>query len=121
MTCRVVLCDDARDYVKLLKLLIDMESDMEVIGAAYDGEEAIKMCTELQPDLLVLDVSMPVMDGLTALPRIREVSPATNIVMLSGFSSDVVKQQALDLGARAFIEKGVSPLVLPGQLREQFP
>lgn len=119
MSCRVVLCDDARDFVKLLKVLIDMEPEMEVVGEAHDGEQAISVCTELQPDLLVLDVSMPVMDGLTALPRIREVSPATNVVMLSGFSSEEMKRQALDLGACRFIEKGVSPVDLPGQLRAQ--
>lgn len=75
--------------------------------------------TDLQPDLLVLDVSMPVMDGLTALPRVREVSPSTNVVMLSGFGSDAMKQQALEMGACRFIEKGFSPVELPGQLRAQ--
>lgn len=93
MTCRVVLCDD--------------------------GAEAISVCTDLQPDLLLLDVSMPVMDGLTALPRIREVSPSTNVVMLSGFSSESMKRQALELGACRFIEKGVPPVELTGQLRAQ--
>ncbi|MCW2923284.1 MAG: response regulator receiver protein [Thermoleophilia bacterium] len=119
MTCRLVLCDDARDFVRLLKLLIDMESDMEVVGVAHDGAEAISVCTELQPDLLVLDVSMPVMDGLTALPRIREVSPGTSVVMLSGFSSAAMKRQALELGASQFIEKGIPPSELTGQLRAQ--
>ena len=118
MTYRIVLCDDARDFVRLLKVLIDMEAGMEVVGEAHDGEEAIRVCAELQPDLLVLDVSMPVMDGMTALPRVREVSPSTSVVMLSGFSSEAMKRQALGLGACRFIEKGISPMDLPEQLRE---
>ena len=116
--CRVVLCDDAADFLELVKLLLNMEPDMTVVGEAYNGEEAIAVCAETQPDLLVLDVSMPVMDGLTALPEIRRVSPNTNVVMLSGFGSTEMKRRALELGAVQFIEKGVTPSALPKQLKE---
>lgn len=115
--CRVVVCDDARDFLELLKLLIDMEPDMEVVGEGRNGAEAISMCGKLKPDVLVLDLSMPVMDGLTALPKIRQVSPDTNVVILSGFSSEAMKRKALELGAAAFIEKGISPQDLPRELK----
>lgn len=116
--CRIVLCDDAVDFMRLMKILFDVDHGVEVIGMAENGREAIDLCAQLQPDVLLLDVSMPVMDGMTALPRVREASPGTNVVMLSGFSSAAVKRQALELGAVAYIEKGVAPLTLPAQVRQ---
>jgi YesN/AraC family two-component response regulator len=86
--CRVVLCDDSHDFVRLLTLLLAIEPGMRVVGQAHNGEQAISVCAELEPDVLVLDVSMPVMDGLTALPQVRRVSPSTNVVMLSGLGTD---------------------------------
>jgi DNA-binding NarL/FixJ family response regulator len=118
--CRLVLCDDAADFVALVRLVLSGEEDIEIVGEAYNGAQAITMCAELQPELLVLDVSMPVMDGLTALPKILDASPETRVVMLSGFASDEVKQQAQELGAVRFIEKGVSPQELLSQLRSEF-
>lgn len=114
---RLVLCDDAADFVRLLRLLLELEHDIEVVGEAFDGEQAIDVCARTQPDLLVLDVSMPNMDGLTALPTIRRVSPDTKVVMLSGFGSGRTQQRALDLGAVEFIEKGIAPDALAGRLR----
>lgn len=114
---RIVLCDDAEDFVKLLRLLLDVEPDIQVVGEAFDGEQAISACANLQPDILILDVSMPVMDGLTALPTIQQVSPDTRVVMLSGFGSAQMKRKAMDLGAVEFIEKGISPTELPMRIR----
>ncbi|MBC7645044.1 MAG: response regulator transcription factor [Thermoleophilia bacterium] len=113
----MVLCDDARDFLLLLKLLIGTDTTMEVVGEASNGAEAIVMCTELQPDVLVLDISMPVMDGMTALPEICRLSPNTNVIMLSGFSSPDLKTQAMHLGAKSFIEKGAKPTQLTAILK----
>lgn len=115
--CRVVLCDDAVDFMRLVKLLFDVEDGVEVVGLAQNGLEAVELCRELQPDVLLLDVSMPVMDGLTALPKVLEASPETSVVMLSGLSSPDVHRRALELGAAAFVEKGTSALTLPQQVR----
>jgi DNA-binding NarL/FixJ family response regulator len=114
---RVMLCDDAADFVRLLQLLLELEPDFEVVGSAHDGATAIELVAELTPDLLVLDVSMPIMDGLSALPQLRTASPATRIVMLSGFSSDDLRRRALELGAVGCLEKGESALDLPIRLR----
>jgi DNA-binding NarL/FixJ family response regulator len=116
--CRVVLCDDAPDFLHLTRLLFERESHLRIVGEATDGEEAIDTCRELQPDVLLLDVSMPVMDGLTALPKVREVSPDTRVLMLSAFGTPAMKQQALENGAVGFIEKGENPLALPKQVSE---
>ncbi len=116
--CRVVLCDDSQDFVRLLALLLALEPGMQVVGQAHDGQQAISVCAELQPDVLVLDVSMPVMDGLTALPQVLMHSPDTSVVMLSGLGSDDVKRQAMQLGATVYLEKGVATSNLAQQLRQ---
>jgi DNA-binding NarL/FixJ family response regulator len=115
-TCRVVLCDDAPDFIQLAKLLFERDERLEVVGEASDGEAAITACRELQPDVLLLDVSMPVLDGLSALPRVLEASPHTNVIMLSAFGTQSMKRAALEGGAVGFIEKGEDPLALPAQV-----
>lgn len=115
---RVVLCDDQHDFVRLLEIMLSIEQDIEIVGTADDGHSAIERCAELRPDVLLLDVSMPGMDGITALPAVLESSPGTCVLMLSGFSAPDVKQRALDAGATAFIEKGSPPHLLPQLIRE---
>lgn len=114
--CTVVLCDDAIDYLELVSMVLSTEPHLEIVGRAHNGFEGIALCEQLRPDLLVLDVSMPEMDGLTALPKVLLASPKTRVVLLSGFSSDNVKRRAMELGATAFLEKGISPLDLPKEL-----
>lgn len=114
--CRVVLCDDAEDFVRIVGLLLTSEK-LDVVGVASNGREAVEVCGRLRPDVLVLDVSMPIMDGLTALPLVLEASPDTRVIMLTGFGTRVVQQRAMELGAVDFIEKGVAPLELPAQIR----
>lgn len=115
---RVVVCDDQPDFVRLLSMLLSLEADLDVVGTAGDGIEAIDACTDLRPDLLLLDVSMPNMDGLAALPHVRVKCPATHVVMLSGFSSPQVRERALEAGASEFIEKGTAMTDLPGLVRD---
>ncbi len=112
-TCSLVLCDDQPDFVRLMSMLLTMQPELDVVGTAHDGLEAIEACRRLQPDVILLDISMPNMDGITAIPHIREVSPDTRIVMLSGFSAVQVKERALSAGAHAFIEKGSSVPDIP--------
>jgi DNA-binding NarL/FixJ family response regulator len=115
--CRIVLCDDSRGYVALLRVLVELEPAFELVGEAYDGRQAIEVCAQVRPDLLVLDVSMPEMDGLTAIPHVQDASPGTTIVMLTGFDSPEVRRQALELGAAGYLEKGLSATELVAALR----
>jgi DNA-binding NarL/FixJ family response regulator len=115
---RVLVVDDAANLRELLTILLDVEDDFEVVGTAADGEQAIVAAERLQPDIVLLDLAMPVMDGLQALPQLREHVPAARIVIFSGFEHAALAAQALDAGADAYIEKGTSVTQLVAQLRQ---
>lgn len=119
--CRVGVCDDVDSFRALLVLLFDLEPDLEVVGQAINGVEAIELVTDTHVDVLFLDVAMPIMDGLEALPRIREVAPHTKVVMLTGFGTSAIREQALRDGACRFVEKGRSPAALVTLIREIWP
>ena len=113
----VVLVDDAADLRRLLALVLEAEGDFTVVGQAGDGETAIRLVADTCPDLVLLDLAMPVMDGLTALPRLRESSPDSRVVVLSGFSAATAEQQARAGGAVDYVEKGIGVPALVERLR----
>jgi DNA-binding NarL/FixJ family response regulator len=115
-TISVVVADDVKELRMLFELALELDPRFEVVGKAADGREAVDLVKAHQPDVLLLDVSMPVMGGLEALPRVRDVAPRTVVVMLSGFDESRLKDQALALGASAFLEKGLSPDRLVAEL-----
>jgi PAS domain S-box-containing protein len=104
-TCTVVLADDSGEIRALTRMVLELAGGFTVVGEAADGHEAIDAAQTHQPDLVLLDHSMPNLDGLTALPVIREVSPGSTVVMLSGFSADRLAESALASGAAAYISK----------------
>lgn len=87
-------------------------------GEAENGAEAVTLAERHKPDLMLLDISMPIMDGIEALPKILAVSPGTRVVILSGFEAERMGQAALDAGAAAYVEKGIPPSALVAQLLE---
>jgi DNA-binding NarL/FixJ family response regulator len=115
---RVLIVDDAANLRELLTLLLEVEDDFEVVGTAADGKQAIAAAELLQPDLVLLDLAMPVMDGLKALPVLRLHVPNARIVIFSGFEHEALAAEALTAGADAYIEKGTSVTQLVAQLRE---
>jgi signal transduction histidine kinase len=115
---RVVLVDDVTELRRLVRHVLESSERFEVVGEAADGRDAVELAEGLQPDLMLLDISMPVMDGMDALPRILEASPSTVVVMLSGFEAERLAKASLELGARAYIEKGTSPTALIAGLLE---
>lgn len=102
---RVVLADDVEDMRLLLHIAMDDRPDLEVVGEASDGQEALELAAALRPDLLVLDIDMPVLDGLAALPRLRQIAPETRIVVLSAYPASLHGQAALEAGAAAYVQK----------------
>ena len=112
----IVVVDDAADVRALVRTRLRLSGLLEVVGEAGNGVEAVAAVQELRPALVLLDVSMPQMDGLEALPRILEVSPETRVVMYSGFQEEGLAHQALGLGASAFLEKSTALDTLAGDL-----
>ena len=115
---RVLVVDDAANLRELLTLLLEVEDDFEVVGTAADGKQAIDAAAILKPDVVLLDLAMPVMDGLQALPELRAHLPNARIVIFSGFEHEALAEEALLAGADAYIEKGTSVTQLVSQLRE---
>ncbi|MGH8890095.1 MAG: response regulator [Acidothermaceae bacterium] len=109
---RVVVADDAAGIRALLRTLLTLEPDFDVVGLACDGAEAVELVSKLEPDLVVIDVSMPVMSGLEAIKSIREIAPATRVAVLTGERRD------LPDGAHAQIEKGTPNETLIDALRK---
>ena len=114
---RVLLADDTRDIRLLLSLALELAGGFEVVGEAADGTEAIAQATAHQPDVILLDLAMPVLDGLQAIPHIRDRAPGSLIVVLSGFGADAMGEEAMRLGATTYVQKGVNPTELAEQLR----
>ena len=103
---RVLLVDDAADVRRLIAALIDVhDQGWSVVGEAANGREAIENAPPTDPDLVLLDLSMPVMDGLEALPHLRRAVPGAAVVVLSGFPSDAAQRAALAAGAHGYLEK----------------
>jgi PAS domain S-box-containing protein len=105
---RVLIVDDADDIRALLRMKLNREDRFEVVGEAVDGVDAVEKARALQPQLVLLDMAMPRMDGLQALPLIREAVPGVLVIVLSGFNQSTLEREALEAGAVRYIVKGVS-------------
>jgi DNA-binding NarL/FixJ family response regulator len=113
-----VLIDDSADIRNVLSILLEREPDFRVVGEAEDGQAGVESVAAQRPHLVLLDIAMPVMDGLQALTLIREESPGSIIVMLSAFGEDSgVMEKAFELGAHGFIRKGVKGPEMLAELR----
>jgi DNA-binding NarL/FixJ family response regulator len=114
----VLICDDVDAMRMLLGLVVSLDAGLRVAGEARDGNEAISEAKRLQPDVILLDLSMPRRTGLDAFPEIRQAAPAAQIIVLSGFAASTIEAEVLALGAARFIEKGADPDVITAAIRE---
>jgi DNA-binding NarL/FixJ family response regulator len=103
---RVLLCDDAEGFRALMRVQLAEDPAIEVVGEAADGMEGIQAAAELQPDVVLLDMSMPRMGGLQAIPKLRRTSPRTSIIGLSSLSAARMAAPSKEIGAHAYLEKG---------------
>lgn len=102
----VLVVDDSDDLRDLICMVIDRHpGGWKVVATAADGRQAIDVARASQPDVVLLDISMPVMDGMQALPLIREAAPKALVVMLSGYPVATAGQGALNAGAHGYLEK----------------
>ncbi|HLI71379.1 MAG TPA: response regulator transcription factor [Ktedonobacteraceae bacterium] len=106
---RVVLADDHDILRQGLKMLLSLQPEMEVVGEASTGQEAVSQVLELHPQVVVLDISMPDMDGLEACKQIRVQAPATNVLILTMHESEEYFFQALRAGAAGYLVKKAAP------------
>jgi DNA-binding NarL/FixJ family response regulator len=102
---RILIADDHEIVRKGVRAILESRDGMEICGEAANGLEAVKMAADLKPDLIVLDYSMPVLDGLAAASQIREVLPKTPILILSMHEGQLVKDAVRLVGAQGFVPK----------------
>ena len=114
---RVVIADDHRVVRVGLEQLLQTFDDVEFLGAGAGGEEAVALCTEHRPDVLLLDLSMPDVDGIEVTRRLRDASPDTKVVVFTSFSDRERIVQALDAGAVGYLLKDAEPEELHAAVR----
>jgi len=102
---RVLIVDDEAPFTEMVRALLEVEHGIEVVGAAADGKQAVKLALQLAPDVIVMDISMPVMDGLDATREIREQDPTANVLILTGSLNTAEVDRARTVGAAGYLTK----------------
>ena len=105
MPRRILIADDSPIIRRTVRAWIESKTDYEICGEAEDGKIAVHLVERLKPDTVILDVSMPVMNGVQAADEIVTRAPKTQIVILTNFPSDILKQHASRVGIKAVIAK----------------
>jgi DNA-binding NarL/FixJ family response regulator len=106
---RVAVVDDQRLFTKGLSGLLEMLPGVEVVGVAYNGEEAVALCREEEPDVVLMDISMPKMDGISATREIKDLLPQTAVVILTGHEEDEHVFEGIKAGAQGYLLKDSEP------------
>jgi len=117
MKIKVLLADDQALILESLQIVLSMEEDLEIVGLAQNGEEAVKGCEQSMPDVVLMDVNMPVMDGVAATALIKERIPATKIIMLTSYKEVEYVLAALSYGAEGYLLKAIHPKDLAAGIR----
>jgi len=113
----VLIVDDLTFIKMVLKDLVE-KAGFRVVGEASDGEEALRMFEEKRPDIVLMDITMPKMDGLTALQRILDKDPEAKVIMCSALGQQRLILQAIQLGAKDFIVKPFRPERVIGSIKK---
>ena len=115
---RILIADDYLPFRTMLRYLLGEQADFEVVGEAPDGEVAVRLAEELRPDVVMLDLAMPNLDGWEAIPLLRRIAPDARIVVLSGFPLNRMSDASLHDQIARYLEKGEPAEVICGAVRE---
>lgn len=115
---RLLIVDDHEIFRRGLRALLEPSSEWQICGEAVDGQDAIEQCKTLKPDIVVLDVSMPRLNGLEAARLITKEKPEPQIVIITQHDSPQIRSAALDAGARAFVTKSAVGSELVSAIRD---
>ena len=115
---RVLIADDHPIFRQGLRGILEAEPDIDVVGEASDGAEAIAMATALQPDVVMMDLAMPTVDGIEAIRRITEERPSARIIALTSFATDDKVFPAIQAGAAGYLLKETEPAELVEAIRK---
>jgi two-component system response regulator (stage 0 sporulation protein A) len=119
-TIKVLIADDNREFAELLKEFVTEQSDMEVVGVAYNGNEVLELLEQQQPDVIILDIIMPVLDGIGVLEKIQGMQLAYDpkVIMLTAFGQENITKRAVEFGAAYYILKPFDMDVLANRIRQ---
>jgi DNA-binding NarL/FixJ family response regulator len=104
-TVTVLIADDSGLFAAALEAVLAREAGIEVVGSAADGEEALRLAGELRPQVVLMDISMPVLDGFEATERIRAELPEVSVLMVTGSAADADIRRAREAGASGYVMK----------------
>jgi DNA-binding NarL/FixJ family response regulator len=105
---RVLIADDSSQVRQELRTLLPLAGDIEIVGEAADGREAIRLAQTLQPEVVLMDLEMPVLDGYEATRQIKACSPSCRVVALTVHGYEAARQKAMQAGADVFLVKGAA-------------
>jgi DNA-binding NarL/FixJ family response regulator len=114
----ILLVDDSPLIRRSLRRILETEPNWVICGEAENGCDAIDKAKELRPDLIVIDLAMPVLNGIVATSLLKQIMPAVSIVMFTSFSNPYIKRTAMAAGLDAFIDKSESPETLLGCIEQ---
>lgn len=114
---RILIVDDQELIRESLSIVLGMEEDIEVVGIAQNGQIAVELCEKQQPDVVLMDIHMPVMDGILATRKIKESWPQIRVIILTTFQELDYVVEALDIGAEGYLLKAIHPKDLAAGIR----
>jgi len=117
MTIKIVIADDHLIIRQGLRLILETESDFDLVGEAGDGAEALEVCAQTHPQVVLMDLRMPGMDGLTAIEKLRGDQPETAVVILTTFNEDDLMMRGLQAGAKGYLLKDTTREALFNAIR----
>jgi NarL family two-component system response regulator LiaR len=106
---RVVIVDDHRMFTKALKLLLASEDGIEIVGEAHSGEDGVRLTKELRPDVLLMDVDLPDVNGIEAVRRLRQGDSEARVLMITAYQEDDIAVRAIEAGACGYVHKTRAP------------